>query len=97
MCRLRVAISFVRLYMRPASASLSSRLRGLNVGTRSSTTTFRMLICTDAFIRDEMSKGRYDPGLTKICFEMLLELFNRTLRSDLGPRVGGEQEIEDVC
>ncbi|KAH0347480.1 alpha/beta-hydrolase, partial [Aureobasidium melanogenum] len=50
-----------------------------------------------AFIRDEMSKGRYDPGLTKICFEMLLELFNRTLRSDLGPRVGGEQEIEDVC
>jgi carboxymethylenebutenolidase len=52
---------------------------------------------TDAFIRDESSKGRYDPGLTKICFEMLLELFNRTLRSDLGPRVGGEQEIEDVC
>ncbi|THW08056.1 alpha/beta-hydrolase [Aureobasidium pullulans] len=50
-----------------------------------------------AFIRDEMSKGRYDPGLTKICFEILLELFNRTLRSDLGPRVGGEQEIEDVC
>lgn len=55
------------------------------------------LTITDAFIRDEMSKGRYDPGLTKICFEMLLELFNRTLRSDLGPRVGGEQEIEDVC
>jgi len=57
----------------------------------------RMLTITDAFIRDEMSKGRYDPGLTKICFEILLELFNRTLRSDLGPRVGGEQEIEDVC
>ncbi|KAL1301497.1 hypothetical protein AAFC00_005741 [Neodothiora populina] len=50
-----------------------------------------------AFIRDESSKGRYDPGLTKVCFEMLLELFNRTLRSDLGPRAGGEQEIEDVC
>jgi carboxymethylenebutenolidase len=50
-----------------------------------------------AFIRDESSKGRYDPGITKICFEMLLELFNRTLRSDLGPRVGGEQEIEDIC
>lgn len=55
------------------------------------------IISTDAFIRDELSKGRYDPGLTKICFEMLLELFNRTLRSDLGPRAGGEQEIEDVC
>lgn len=56
-----------------------------------------ILTFTDAFIRDESSKGRYDPGLTKICFEILLELFNRTLRSDLGPRVGGEQEIEDVC
>ncbi|TKA65884.1 hypothetical protein B0A49_10215 [Cryomyces minteri] len=41
-----------------------------------------------AFIRDELSKGRYDPGLVKICFEMLLEVFNRTLRSDLGPRNG---------
>ena len=52
---------------------------------------------TDAFIRDELSKGRYDPAISKICFEMLLELFGRTLKSDLGPRTGGEQEIEDVC
>lgn len=52
---------------------------------------------TDAFIRDELSKGRYDPGLTKICFEILLELFNRTLRSDLGPREGGDLEVEDIC
>lgn len=52
---------------------------------------------TDAFIRDELSKGRYDPAISKICFEMLLELFGRTLKSDLGPREGGEQEIEDVC
>ncbi|TKX23782.1 carboxymethylenebutenolidase-like protein [Elsinoe australis] len=50
-----------------------------------------------AFIRDELSKGRYDPGLTKICFEILLELFNRTLRSDLGPRAGGDMEVEDIC
>ncbi|KAG8624451.1 hypothetical protein KVT40_007518 [Elsinoe batatas] len=50
-----------------------------------------------AFIRDELSKGRYDPGITKICFEMLLEVFNRTLRSDLGPRSGGDLEVEDVC
>ena len=28
----------------------------------------------DAFIRDELSKGRYDPAISKICFEMLLEL-----------------------
>lgn len=26
-----------------------------------------------AFIRDELSKGRYDPAVTKICFEVLLE------------------------
>ena len=51
----------------------------------------------DAFIRDELSKGRYDPAVSKICFEMLLEIFGRTLRSDLGPRAGGELEIEDVC
>jgi carboxymethylenebutenolidase len=50
-----------------------------------------------AFIRDELSKGRYDAALTGICFEMLKELFGRTLRSDLGPRAGGEMEIEDVC
>ncbi|KAJ4373779.1 hypothetical protein N0V83_002518 [Neocucurbitaria cava] len=50
-----------------------------------------------AFIRDESSKGRYDAALTGICFEMLKELFNRTLRSDLGPRAGGEIEVEDVC
>ncbi|EDU50324.1 dienelactone hydrolase family protein [Pyrenophora tritici-repentis Pt-1C-BFP] len=52
---------------------------------------------TDAFIRDELSKGRYDAALSGICFEMLKELFNRTLRSDLGPRSGGDVEIEDVC
>ena len=51
----------------------------------------------DAFIRDELSKGRYDPAISKICFEMLLELFGRVLSSELGPRAGGEQEIEDVC
>ncbi|KAL9075399.1 MAG: hypothetical protein Q9157_004044 [Trypethelium eluteriae] len=51
----------------------------------------------DAFIRDELSKGRYDPAIAGICFEMLLELFNRTLRSELGPRAGGDGKVEDVC
>ena len=50
-----------------------------------------------AFIRDELSKGRYDPGISGICFQMLLELFGRTLVSDLGPREGGDAEVEDVC
>ncbi|KAJ3413773.1 hypothetical protein HDV05_007593 [Chytridiales sp. JEL 0842] len=39
-----------------------------------------------AFIRDELSKGRYDPPLTKICFEVLLELFQRKLVLEWGPR-----------
>jgi carboxymethylenebutenolidase len=55
------------------------------------------LINTDAFIRDELSKGRYDPAISKICFEILLELFGRTLKLDLGSHDGIAQEIEDVC
>lgn len=50
-----------------------------------------------AFIRDELSKGRYDPALSGICFQMLLELFGRSLTSDLGPLVSETGEVEDVC
>ncbi|KAI9777008.1 MAG: hypothetical protein M1839_009152 [Geoglossum umbratile] len=50
-----------------------------------------------AFIRDELSKGRYDPGISKICFEMLLELFGRTLKIELGERSGEAHKVEDVC
>ncbi|KAL2863790.1 c-24(28) sterol reductase [Aspergillus lucknowensis] len=50
-----------------------------------------------AFIRDELSKGRYDPAISKVCFEMLLELFGRTLKLDLGEHDGKEFEVEDVC
>lgn len=47
----------------------------------------------DAFIRDELSKGRYDPAISGICFQMLLELFDRVLSIDLGSREAGEQKI----
>jgi len=50
-----------------------------------------------AFIRDELSRGRYDPAMTKICFEILLELFGRTLKIDLGNHDGVTQEIEHFC
>lgn len=50
-----------------------------------------------AFIRDELSKGRYDPAITKACFEVLLELFGRTLKVDLGERDGTAQKVEHVC
>lgn len=50
-----------------------------------------------AFIRDELSKGRYDPAISKICFEILLELFGRTLKIDLGEQSGGKFKVEDIC
>jgi carboxymethylenebutenolidase len=49
-----------------------------------------------AFIRDELSKGRYDPAIAGICFQMLLELFGRVLRGDLGPSQAAG-EVEHVC
>ena len=50
-----------------------------------------------AFIRDELSKGRYDPAITKVCFEVLLELFGRVLKTDLGAKDGDVPPPEHVC
>lgn len=50
-----------------------------------------------AFIRDELSKGRYDPAITKACFEVLMEMFGRVLRTELGEADGKRQEVEHVC
>lgn len=50
-----------------------------------------------AFVRDEMSKGRYDPATTKNCMEWLLELFNRKLKLEYGEPDGKAVKIENVC
>ena len=50
-----------------------------------------------AFIRDELSKGRYDPAVSKVCFEMLLECFERRLKVELGDASGEKLVVEDVC
>lgn len=50
-----------------------------------------------AFIRDELSKGRYDPAITKACFEVLLEVFGRVLRTELGESVEEGKEVEHFC
>lgn len=50
-----------------------------------------------AFIRDELSKGRYDPVITKVCFEVLLELFGRVLKTEVGERVVKSEKVEHVC
>ncbi|KAK4156361.1 Alpha/Beta hydrolase protein [Chaetomidium leptoderma] len=50
-----------------------------------------------AFIRDELSKGRYDPAVSRACFEVLLEVFGRVLRTELGEADGEVQKVEHVC
>lgn len=50
-----------------------------------------------AFVRDELSKDRYDPATTKNCMEWLFELFNRQLKLDYGDHDGKPEVIENVC
>ncbi|KAJ7081612.1 dienelactone hydrolase [Mycena belliarum] len=50
-----------------------------------------------AFVRDEQSKGRWDAALTKSIFVFMMEVFERTVGRDLGPRVGLTEEPEHVC
>ncbi|ERF73223.1 hypothetical protein EPUS_03064 [Endocarpon pusillum Z07020] len=49
-----------------------------------------------AFIRDELSKGRYDPRVSGVCWAMLEELFDRRLKIDLGEEAEKEK-VEDIC
>jgi carboxymethylenebutenolidase len=76
----------------PGRDLIRSKLREAGVVT----SFYEFAWAQHAFIRDELSKGRYDPAITKICFEVLLELFGRTLKTDLGSSepVG---EPEHVC
>ncbi|KAL8279143.1 hypothetical protein RQP46_008399 [Phenoliferia psychrophenolica] len=60
--------------------------------------SFLELQANHAFIRDEMSKGRFDSALSKVCFELLLEVFTRTIARDLGDRVAeGKKDDKLVC
>ncbi|THH16737.1 hypothetical protein EW146_g3948 [Bondarzewia mesenterica] len=61
------------------------------------TASFLEVQAQHAFIRDESSKGRWDAALTRSLFSFLLEVFERTVGRDLGPRVGNDQEVEHVC
>jgi carboxymethylenebutenolidase len=46
--------------------------------------SFVELNARHAFIRDELSKGRYDASLANISFQLALELFRRRLTLGLG-------------
>ena len=50
-----------------------------------------------AFIRDESSKGRWDAALTRNLFSFMLEVFERTVGRDMGPRIVDGKEPEHVC
>ncbi|KAJ8084064.1 hypothetical protein PM082_002831 [Marasmius tenuissimus] len=59
--------------------------------------TFLEVQAQHAFIRDESSKGRYDAALTRSLFGMMMEIFDRTVARDLGPRVVDNKPVEHVC
>jgi len=50
-----------------------------------------------AFIRDESSKGRWDAALTRSLFSFMMEVFERTVGRDLGPKVEDRKGVEHVC
>ncbi|GLB36197.1 putative dienelactone hydrolase [Lyophyllum shimeji] len=50
-----------------------------------------------AFIRDEHSKGRWDAALTRSLFSFMMEVFERTVGRDLGPRFDAGGKPEHVC
>ncbi|KAJ2913409.1 hypothetical protein MD484_g7017, partial [Candolleomyces efflorescens] len=61
------------------------------------TASFLEVQAQHAFIRDESSKGRWDAALTRSLFTYMLEVFERTVGRDLGPRVELNEEPEHVC
>ena len=50
-----------------------------------------------AFIRDEHSKGRWDAALTRSLFAFMMEVFERTVGRELGPKATLTKELEHVC
>ncbi|TFY71938.1 hypothetical protein EVG20_g1065 [Dentipellis fragilis] len=61
------------------------------------TATFIEVQAQHAFIRDESSKGRWDAALTRSLFSFLLEVFERNIGRDMGPKVVDNKPLEHVC
>jgi carboxymethylenebutenolidase len=60
-------------------------------------TSFLEVQAQHAFIRDEHSKGRWDAALTRSLFSFMMEVFERTIGRDLGPKAGNLPNPEHVC
>lgn len=50
-----------------------------------------------AFIRDEHSKGRWDAALSRSLFAFMMEVFERTVGRNLGPKTSLTKVLEHVC
>ncbi|KIK06946.1 hypothetical protein K443DRAFT_673837 [Laccaria amethystina LaAM-08-1] len=61
------------------------------------TASFLEVQAQHAFIRDEHSKGRWDAALTRSLFTFMMEVFERTMGRDLGPRGGSSGAPEHIC
>ncbi|KAK2461878.1 hypothetical protein APHAL10511_006341 [Amanita phalloides] len=61
------------------------------------TSSFLEVQAQHAFIRDEHSKGRWDAALTRSLFSFMMEVFERTVGRDLGPRNGKATVPKHVC
>lgn len=60
-------------------------------------TQFLEVQAQHAFIRDESSKGRWDAALTRSLFTFMMEVFDRTVSRDMGPRQDDGRAPEHVC
>ncbi|KAF9481383.1 dienelactone hydrolase [Pholiota conissans] len=61
------------------------------------TSSFLEVQAQHAFVRDEQSKGRWDAALTRSMFTFMMEVFERTVGRDLGPKKPLNREPEHVC
>ncbi|KAK0208293.1 dienelactone hydrolase [Desarmillaria ectypa] len=61
------------------------------------TVSFIEVQAQHAFVRDEQSKGRWDAALTRSLFGFMMEVFERTVGQDLGPKVEDNKPLQHVC
>jgi len=61
------------------------------------TVSFIEVQAQHAFVRDEQSKGRWDAALTRSLFGFMMEVFDRTVGRDFGPKVEDNTPLQHVC
>lgn len=88
--------SSVKLWKMPVFLSLSV-LPLSSVCTVSIPFQFLEVQAQHAFIRDESSKGRWDAALTRSLFSFMMEVFERTVGRDLGPKIERSEGVQHVC